>query len=79
MRLTLTKSLRPTANGDLTQDIGAAVVRGVAGGGVVLELGPADGAPHLRLHLSADEAARLSATVRGVADDGGEAILLVDA
>ncbi|CAA9549539.1 MAG: hypothetical protein AVDCRST_MAG49-1653 [uncultured Thermomicrobiales bacterium] len=78
MRLVLSKSLRAKPNGDVTHDIGAAVARAVPGGGVVLELGPADGPPHLRLHLSGDEAARLSATVRGVADGGGEAILLVD-
>jgi hypothetical protein len=78
MRLILATNPRPGAGGDLTRDVGAAVVRARPGGGVVLELGPADGAPHLQLQLSAAEALRLSAAVRGVAGDGGEEILLVE-
>ena len=64
--------------GEVGHDIGAAVVRAAPGGGVLLELGPADGPPHVRLSLTSAEALRLSATVRGVATSGGEEILLAD-
>ena len=66
------------SRGEVSQDVGAAVVRAVPGGGVVLELGPADGPPHVRLSLSGAEAVRLSSTVRGVAASGGEEVLIVD-
>ncbi|MGH2562761.1 MAG: hypothetical protein ACRDJH_27185 [Thermomicrobiales bacterium] len=58
--------------------VGAAVVRAGRGGGVVVELGPADGPPHVRLSLSRDEAVRLCATIHSVAHGGGEEILIVD-
>jgi hypothetical protein len=58
--------------------VGAAVVRGVRGGVVVVELGPADGPPHVRLTLSREEAARLFSTIQSVAHAGGEEILIVD-
>lgn len=64
--------------GDHMRPIGAAVVRAGPGGGVVLELGPADGAPQVRVRLSHEEALRLSATVRAVANGGDETILIVD-
>jgi hypothetical protein len=59
--------------------VGAAVVRSAREGGVVMELGPADGAPHLRLMLTHAEALRLSATVQAVATSGGEEVLIVEA
>ncbi len=58
--------------------IGAAVVRARAGGGVVLDLGPADGPPQLRLLLSQSEALQLSKSVHAVANDGGEDVLIVE-
>jgi hypothetical protein len=58
--------------------IGAAVVRTRAGGGVVLELGPADGPPQIRLLLSQSEALQLGKSVRAIANDGGEAVIIVE-
>jgi hypothetical protein len=63
---------------DPGRTIGAAVVRAQAGGGVVLELGPADGPPQLRLLLSQSEALQLSKSVHVVANDGGEDVLIVE-
>ena len=64
--------------GEIRRDVGAAVVRASPGGGVVLELGPADGPAHLRLVLTAAEAMRLSATLQAIANGRGEEILIVD-
>lgn len=64
--------------GDQVRAIGAAVVRSDPSGSVVLELGPADGPPHLRLTLDNDEAIRLAATLEGAAHGRGEVILIVE-
>lgn len=80
MRLVLMQAFRSEPeNGEVTWDVGAAVARTTPGGGVMLELGPADGPPHLRLSLSSAEAKRLASTVQGVVTNGGEEILIVDA
>lgn len=80
MRLELLKPLAAEAEGEVKRDVGAVVARGApAGQGVVLELGPADGAPLLRLVLSGSEATRLAATMHRMAMDGGEEILIPDA
>ena len=60
------------------RDIGAAVVRQHPGGGMVLELGPADGPPHVRLTLSTEEATRLTGAIQAVSGGRGEAIVMVD-
>ncbi len=79
MRLILMHPVRQEpVNGEVVWDVGAAVARTSPGGGVMLELGPADGPPHLRLSLSSAEALRLASTVQGVAANGGEEILIVD-
>ena len=67
-----------TPSGELKREVGAAVARGDPGGGFVLELGPADGPPHLRLILSGAEAARLGAAIQGVVSRGGEEVVLSD-
>ena len=78
MRLELLASFgAELARGEVKRDIGAAVVRGDRGQ-TLLELGPADGPPHLRLIMNPAEATRLSVTLRGIADTGGEKILPVD-
>lgn len=64
--------------GEIKRDVGAVVVRATRIGGVVLELGPADGPPHIRLVLSATEATRLGATLQATAGGGGEEILISD-
>ena len=78
MRLELLPPLASEpVEGEIKRDIGAVVARS-ATRGVVLELGPADGAPHLRLVLTADETQRLIATLQTIANGGGEAIMMSD-
>lgn len=57
--------------------IGAAVVR-PAGAGIVIDFGPADGPPLIRLALSKSEATQLSAALRGVLGGRDEEIILVE-
>jgi hypothetical protein len=64
--------------GEPGRTIGAAVVRAGTNGGVVLDFGPADGPPQIRLVLSQAEAIQLGKSVREVANDGGEAVLIID-
>lgn len=65
-------------DGDLiARPIGAAVVR-PEGVGIVVEFGPADGPPLMRLVLSKSEATQLSAAVRGVLGGRDEEIILVE-
>jgi hypothetical protein len=63
---------------ETVRPVGAAVVRSVGGGDVVLELGPADGPPLMRLRMSYTEAMRLATAVQAVAHGGGESVLIVD-
>lgn len=78
MRLELLPPLTPEpAEGEVKRDVRAVVVR-AASGGVVLELGPADGAPHLRLVLTMAEGQRLSATLQAIANGGQEEILITN-
>ena len=58
--------------------VGAAVVRAVGSREIVLELGPADGPPLVRLTMSHTEAMRLTAAAQAVVQSGGETILIVD-
>jgi hypothetical protein len=64
--------------GEPSRTIGAAVVRAGTNGGVVLDLGPADGPPHFRLLLSQAEAIQLGRIVQEVANEGGESVLIVE-
>ena len=64
--------------GEPGRDVGAAVVRPLPGGGMILELGPADGPPALRLNLSGAEALRLMSAVQAVVNGGDEEVLIVD-
>lgn len=66
------------AGSTIKRDVGAAVVRAEQAGGVLLELGPADGPPMVRLIFSTAEATRLSNTLHTIGANGGEAILMVD-
>lgn len=77
MRLELLAPLAPVGETEVKRDVGAVVAR-AAKGGMVLELGPSDGPPHLRFLLSSDEAARLVATIQGIANGSREEILFVD-
>ncbi len=58
--------------------VGAAVVRAVGSGEIVLELGPADGPPLIRLTMSHAEAMRLTSATQAVVQGGGESILIAD-
>jgi hypothetical protein len=58
--------------------VGAVVIRPTPDGGVVVDLGPADGAPLARLVLGHSEAMRLSDVVKSVAEDRREAVILTD-
>ena len=64
--------------GDTAREVGAAVVRPSPGGGMVLELGPADGPPQIRLTLSTEEATRLTGAIHSVASGRNEEIVIVD-
>lgn len=77
MRLELLAPLAPGGESEVKRDVGAVVARSDKGG-VVLELGPADGPPHLRLVLSSGEATRLISTLQGLGGGGRERILFVD-
>ena len=63
---------------DLKRDIGAVVVRATPAGGVLLELGPADGPAHLRLVLSGPEALRLATTLHAIATGRDEEIVITE-
>ncbi|MEA2525673.1 MAG: hypothetical protein QOF01_1971 [Thermomicrobiales bacterium] len=60
------------------REVGAAVVRAVGAREIVLELGPADGPPLVRLTMSHTEAMRLTSAAQTVVQSGGESILIVD-
>jgi hypothetical protein len=66
------------ADGEVKREVGAIVVRATPAGGTAVELGPADGAPLLRLHLTAAETGRLSAAMHTVATGRVEEIVITD-
>lgn len=57
--------------------VGAAVVR-PDHDGVIVEFGPADGAAVTKLHLTGQEAKRLSGALQSVLNGRDEAIILVE-
>ncbi|MGI8644667.1 MAG: hypothetical protein ACR2LS_11215 [Thermomicrobiales bacterium] len=65
-------------HGEQERAVSAAVVHSDHAGGIVLEVGPADGPPHMRLILTTREAHRLSAALRTIGTNGGEQILLTE-
>lgn len=78
MRIEVLSPLGPDAEVELRREIGAVVARGTPAGGVAIELGPADGAPVLRLVVSAAEAARLRATLQAILNGRDEEIMLTE-
>ena len=79
MRIEVLTPLAPDpADGELRREIGALVARSTPQGGVAVELGPADGAPMLRLVVSATEANRLMATIQAILNGRDEEIMLTD-
>lgn len=63
---------------DRKRDIGAVVARPTPAGGVVLDLGPADGPAHLRLAFTNGEALRLAATLHAIANGRDEEIVFTE-
>lgn len=63
-------------NGERERAVSAAVVHADHTGGIVLEVGPADGPPHMRLTMTTRESQRLTTALRAIGADGGEQILL---
>ena len=55
--------------------VGAVVVKSMPNGEIQVDLGPADGAPNLRLVMSQDEAFELGSALHGL---DGERVILVD-
>ncbi len=55
--------------------IGAVVVKSLANGEIQMDLGPADGAPNVRIVMSRDEAFELGSALHGL---DGERVILVD-
>lgn len=73
MRLVVRES-----DGSRERAVNAAVIRADRTGTIKLELGPADGPPHVALSMSVDEAQRLNAALRAIGQNGGEEILLTE-
>jgi hypothetical protein len=63
---------------DTTRVIGAVVVRKNAGGDVIVDFGPADGPPLVRVRMDNDEAQEFSSAIKAVADGGKETVLMID-
>lgn len=55
--------------------IGAVVVKAGPNGDIRVDLGPADGAPNIRIVMSRDEAFELGSALHGL---DGERVILVD-
>lgn len=58
-----------------SRDVGAVVVKALSNGDIQVDLGPADGAPNVRLVMSQDEAFELGSALHGL---DGERVILVD-
>lgn len=71
MRLVVRES-----GGNKERAVNAAVIRADRTGTIMLELGPADGPPHVALSMSLEEAQRLNTALRAIGQNGGEEILL---
>lgn len=66
------------ADGDGGRAIGAVVVRAHPGGGMAVEVGPADGPPLVRFQFASTEAARLAAALQAVGGGRREEIVMED-
>jgi hypothetical protein len=55
--------------------IGAVVLKSLTSGEIQVDLGPADGAPNVRIVMSRDEAFELGSALHGL---DGERVILVD-
>ncbi|MCC6313854.1 MAG: hypothetical protein IT337_07550 [Thermomicrobiales bacterium] len=64
------------ADGEGGRELGAIVARANPGGGVTVEVGPADRPPLLRVRLSVPEATRLIASLQAVLNGSDEEIMM---
>ncbi len=79
MRLDVLVPLGPeSAEAEVKREIGAIVARASPAGGLTVELGPADGAPVLRLGLSKAEAQRLCHTLEAIINGRDEEIMMTE-
>ena len=60
---------------ETARTIGAVVLKSLSNGEIQVDLGPADGAPSVRLVLRQDEAFELGSALHGL---DGERVILVD-
>jgi len=60
---------------ETVRQIGAVVVKSLSNSEVQVDLGPADGAPNVRIVMSRDEAFELGSALHGI---DGERVILVD-
>lgn len=58
-----------------TRDIGAVVLKLLRNGEIQVDLGPADGVPIVRLHMTRDEAFELGSALHGL---DGERVILTE-
>lgn len=65
-------------DGEGGRQLGAAVVRPHPGGGVAVDLGPADGPPLVRFLFATAEASRLAAALQNVTGGRGEEIVMAE-
>ncbi|CAN5643170.1 hypothetical protein BH23CHL5_BH23CHL5_11110 [soil metagenome] len=70
--------LDPMDGGEVSRVIGAVVIRSLKTGEVLIDLGPADGPPLVRLRLDRSQAIDFATGVNNVAETGGEKVLLMD-
>ena len=75
MKLELFTPLSGDGENEIKRDIGAVVTRATPTG-LMMEMGPADGPPQLRLLLSLTEATKLGTILQRIANGGGEEILI---
>jgi hypothetical protein len=68
--------LVPFGEDQPAQFVGAVVVRAAPDGGVIVEFGPADGAPMVVLVMTRTESLQMSDMIRAVANGGNEGIIL---
>lgn len=64
------------AASEVKRELGAVVARAARSGGLTLELGPADGAPLLRISMTKAEAQRLTKALDAIIKGRDEEILL---
>ncbi len=70
--------LDPMDEHEVSRVIGAVVIRSLKTGEILIDLGPADGPPLVRLSLDRIQAIDFATGVSHVAETGGEKVLLMD-